>query len=317
MLLLTLSVQGIIVKGDMKYMNPRVIGIVASIAMACAFAGCVPSAPPETPPVAPPTQTVAVPEAPTTSALIEEWITQVTALGEVNLNRFPPPREVEIAMAIMAMLREAEPETLNPLIEAIADPELPLRSKIWGTSFLKEDMTPVHLPILSALLDPANDVTTRGCAISLLSGIDSPKVVEILRGAMDDPEPRISLAAMLGVARSGDETVRKKLVVMYSDPQSTVDVQTAIISLIIEKPTCDDIDFLLLTLDNDAIDITTRSDVSNHLGRFGDVRVLEPMIKARDRMTDPALKYVVGKAITVLEMVAKQQEPNLAPGDTP
>lgn len=294
-------------------MNPRAIGIVASIAMACAIGGCVPSAPPQTLPVAPPPQMIAAPEAPTPSALIEEWITLVKALSEVDLNGFPPDQAAELKIA----LREAEPETLIPIIETIADPELSLRSKIWGTSFLTDDMTTVHLPALSGLLDLKNDATTRGCAISLLSRVDSPEAIEILRGAIDDPDPRTNLAAKLGVARSGDEAVRKKLVELYSDADSTLDVQMAIISLIIESPTPDDIDVLLLALDNDGIDIMTRSMVSNHLGRFGDVRVLEPMKEAHDRMTDPALKLVVGNAITVLEMVAKQQEPNLAPGDTP
>ena len=283
-------------------MTPRAIGIVALLVMVGAIGGCVPSAPPDTPPAVPLPQALAVPEAPDPSALIDEWITLVTTLGDVELNRFPPQR----AMELMMELRATEPETLNPLIEAIADPELSLKSKIWGTGFLKEDMTAVHLPALSALLDPSNDVTTRGCAISLLSGVDGPKVVEILRGAMDDPEQRISLAAMLGVARSGDETVRATLVDMYSDAESTVDVQTAIISLVIEKSSRDDIEVLLLALDNDGIDITTRSMVSNTLGRFGDVSVLEPMKEARGRMTDPALKIVVGNAIRVLESIAKQ-----------
>jgi HEAT repeat protein len=276
--------------------------MAALIAGITALSGCVPSTPPDARPAESTSVTPVVPEGLDTAALVNEWIALVVALDELDLRDLSTQRPSDIQNELLAV----GPEALNPLIKAIADPELSPKSKIWGTGFLKEKMTEVHVPELSALLEASNDATTRGCGVSLLSDIDSPQVTEILRGAMDDPEERVRLAATLGVARSGDTTARKALVDMYLAPDCNTAVQTAIINVVIEQPTNEDIDVLLLALGNDEIDIMTRSLVSNTLGRLGDVSALEPIKKLRDNMTDQALKHIVSEAITVLESIEKQ-----------
>lgn len=284
-------------------MLSRATGVVAVIAAINVLSGCVPSAPPDADSAESLPDTPGVPQRLDTAALVNEWIALVVELDERDLGELTTQRPSDIQNELLTV----GPEALNPLIKAIANPELSPKSKIWGTGFLKEKLTEVHLPELSALLDPSNDATTRGCAISLLSDIDSRQVTEMLRGAMDDPEQRVRLAATLGVARSGDETARKALVEMYSAPNSTTQVQAAIINVVIEQPTTEDVGVLLLALDNGEIDIMTRSIVSNTLGRLGDVSALEPMKASRDNMSDPGLKHIVGQAISVLESIAKQQ----------
>src|SRR5690606_29952244 len=102
------------------------------------------------------------------------------------------------------------------------NPDFGPLAKVFAVQTVAAHVNMAHSTVLTRLTGDDHEATTRACATALLAQIGSEDVVARLKVLAADAEPRVSFAALSGLASHGDADARAGLVARY-DAEGTTD----------------------------------------------------------------------------------------------
>lgn len=214
-------------------------------------------------------------QAPTTAAeLLSEW----KALAENGEAHLDDPRVV----AIGTELKRLGLENLNPLLDALGDPQGKPGAKALAMNALRRVVEPSMAFRLREMCKPDQDGTTRTCAADLLARIPSPETIAFLKTLLNDSEKRVRIAALIGLLANDEPGIRTQVVEMYHQPDNTIQQRTAIILAIADFAKPEDSPVLAEAVVDEKFDAQARSTMISALGRVGDASAIDALAKCAE-----------------------------------
>ena len=211
----------------------------------------------------------------------EEWQSDYVVLDAVREN------------AAEALGRIGDKKAVEPLINALKDRDEDVRWKsAWALGRIRDEKA--VKPLIELLEDESGDVRKHTAAA--LGNIGDERAVEPLITALKDKEWTVRKCAVTALGKIGDERALKPLLKALNDEDS--DVKRRVI-LSLEKMKNLAIDPLLRAFYDK--DWRVQAIVAEALGKIGDERAVQPLIRAlTDKDKIERNRYVRGKAAEAL-----------------
>jgi len=171
----------------------------------------------------------AKPGAPATEELLAEWNT----LAEEPALNMSNPRLVSLGL----QLKTKEPEAVKPLIEILGDPDAAPEQKVMVVVTLQGlDFGDEVIEMLKPLVEQDRETTTRASATQLLAFAQDRDLKPMFENLLDDPSPRVRLAALQGLAGLGDQDAFARMEKLYGEEDTTAAEKNRIVQTLARFP---------------------------------------------------------------------------------
>lgn len=264
------------------------------------LASCIPSEPDSTKPAE--EQLVRTLASKTADELMREWFD----LAKDPKAQLGQPRPIQIGIE----LSNLGPAHLMPLLDVVGDPNSTPGAKVLAVMSLRAVIQPDMASRLQTMTAAGNDATMRACAVDLLSVLPSPDLASVLKSLTDDPEKRVRLAALLGLARRNDADARAGLTALYRAADTTISERSAILLAISDTAQTSDFPLLAEGVADETIDAQTRVSAASALGRVGDSSVVEALTKCTGDAVAQELREMAQAAIQAIQARSLQAKPS-------
>ena len=253
--------------------------------------GCGPSDPSQSQGPVTPVVPAAAPSDP--KALFEAWKANV-----LNPNRADGDMS-HIDAALQLSMKA--PEYLDKMIDVLADPATPPKSRFVILNSLEAAQTPQSYPRLLELTKPEVDPVLRTGVVIMLKNSDDPNVTARLRELANDPERRVRMAAMVVLSEKGDKEMRSALQQYYFTDGLPSEHRARIVVSLGVAPESSDLKVFAAAANDATIPDESRTFALNALARIGGPEGLAAIQQCASGNNSPALKSAAEKAAAVAQ----------------
>ena len=188
--------------------------------------------------------------------------------------------DFNIASAIVETLAKTAPDRLEFLWEVLADSQAKPNAKVLATFCLQRHIQAEDAARLIALAAPDKERTTRGCALNLLSGINTPEAVQAIRGMLDDADTHVAAEAAISLLRRDDPAALERVEKIWNAPDTSIAKKVEIILALPDSEAARFLPLIQETAKNAAMDLEARKRAVTILAGIGapdDLALLESL----------------------------------------
>jgi HEAT repeat protein len=209
--------------------------------------------------------------------------------------------DLQTASELTAQLAALGPEHLGALIDVIADPQGGAVAKVMAVICLTPYAGPDFVPRLMPLTETGQEVTTRACAINLLSLLPQPEVQDRLRALADDPERRVRLEALTALIKQGDTQPAARLDTFWKDPETTPQEREHMVLTVPESAAASYLSVFNEAVVDGSLAPAARRQAAKMLGRFGDASALDALRTCAENDPDPDLRALAQSGVEAIQ----------------
>lgn len=171
---------------------------------------------------------------------------------------------------------------LEATLRKLDDPNLSPHGKVMIVEGFKSRLDESSYDILKPLTATGKDEMTRLCATALLASIPDASLMPFLIPLADDPNPKLSFTALLGIAPGAQEgsEYRSRLKSKFSAPETTPNMREHVIGAIGQNPYPEDEELLIRGFQDTELNVEMRALAVTSLGRIGGEAALEALMAA-------------------------------------
>lgn len=209
--------------------------------------------------------------------------------------------DLQTASELTAQLAALGPEHLVALIDIIADPQSGAVAKVMAVICLTPYAGPDFVPRLMPLTETGQEVTTRACAVNLLSLLPQPEVLDKLRLLADDPERRVRLEALTALIKQGDTQPVARLDTFWKDPAATPQEREHMVLTVPETAAASYVGIFKEAVLDATLAPAARRHAAKMLGRFGGEGALDALRSCAEKDPDPDLRALAQSGVEAIQ----------------
>ncbi len=189
--------------------------------------------------------------------------------------------DTQQAIVLVQRMAEEGPEGLDPVLEILGSPDASPSSKVLAviclSPLIPTDAGEGLFAPLMAMTEPEHEVSTRACATHLVGLFGPDKVLDRIRELLNDPERRVSTAALLIAFPKGMPEAAARVRPFWEDETTTMHEREQLILAFPEQHMATHLDLFISALMDHQLGAQARIRAIGVLGEATGDKIVETL----------------------------------------
>jgi len=205
------------------------------------------------------------------------------------------------AVTLAGSIIRLDARARHVFVDVLSQPEpAPMAKVVAKFSLESVGLDPVAIERLQTLTQPGLDITTRLCAIELLSSVQGEDIEHKLTGWMHDDHRQVRFVATQALA-GRNPAYRKNLQAFWDESETTGHEKVGIVLTLAKGPAFDSLPIFCRVINDDVFGEPVRAVAIEALSQVGDGSCVTALVQCKEKAPTEALRQAAGAAVDAIQ----------------